>query len=119
MVRKSDDEVAVGLAECLGGGRALLGVGDEANVDHLGLELFQAPRDVPGGFLQLRQQVRELGPVGAQAARDEPDARAAPAEFDKRVIGRRGRVGHDRRSPFVDLDRGAVVWPVALKRERW
>jgi hypothetical protein len=94
---EEDDEVAVGPAQQLGGGRALLRVRDEPDVGHLGLHRREALRHDPRRRLQLRQQPRELRPVRAEPAGDEADAHLAPR--DRREAGevRTGR-GHGART---------------------
>ena len=62
------DEVAAGRAQHLGGPGPLLGVGDEPGVDDVAAQPLDPLADPLGRGLQLRQQVRELRPVGAEAA---------------------------------------------------
>ena len=71
--QEDDDEVAVGDPQLFAGRGGFLRVGDEAGVDDVGVEVLEAAGDVADGFLQLRQQLGKLGPVGAEAAGDQSD----------------------------------------------
>ena len=88
---EADDQVAAGLAELLCGARAVLRVGDEADVDDLAVELLHPVADPLGRLLQLREQVGELRPVRAEAAGDETDP-GAPGD-DPIEAGQRGHAG--------------------------
>ena len=77
------DEVAVRLAKSLRSGRALLCVGDEADVGYVGVHPREPLGDVPRGLLQLRKKGGELRPVGAETARDQTDARLSPSARGK------------------------------------
>ena len=57
---------------------ASCGVGDEPGVDNVASNCPSRPRNRPGGLLQLREQVGELRPVGAEATSDEAYNRARP-----------------------------------------
>ncbi len=69
-----DDQVAVGHSQLLGRNDTLLRVGDEPDVRHLGIHGLEPFRHVSGRLLELGQQPRKLGPIGAEAAGDEADA---------------------------------------------
>ena len=70
-----DDEVAAGLAQLLGGRRAFAFVGDEPDVDDLGVVAGDPFAHVSRGLLQRGQQVGELRPVRAEPAGDQADLR--------------------------------------------
>jgi hypothetical protein len=76
--QEPDDQVAARRAQLLRGDRALRGVGDEPDVHDVDVaDLAQALRHPRRGALQLREQVGELRPVGAQPAGHQPDGGAA------------------------------------------
>ena len=83
---EADDQVAARGAQLLGGRGALLGVGDEADVDDVAVQRPHPLGHAAGGPLQLRQQVGELRPVGAESACDQ-------ADLGGRGAGRPGRPG--------------------------
>ncbi len=108
--QEDDDEVAVGEAELLRRGRRLDRVGDEADVDHVGVEPLESFGDVGRRLLQLGKEARELRPVGRQPTGHEPDAGAAALERGEQLVEVRGGApGNSHGRSLVACGRGLGV----------